>query len=135
PDAGRRAIAERYGATTLDAVPDRLDRRYPITVDGSGTTEGLRLAASSLDRDGVCTSTAVYFDESRVPPFPLLAMYAMATTFITGRIHARTDAPAVLDLMASGAFDPTPVTTNVVAFDDAADALLDHGYTKLVFTR
>jgi threonine dehydrogenase-like Zn-dependent dehydrogenase len=135
PDPRRRAIAEAYGAQTLDVVPERLDRRYPITVDGSGTTEGLRLAVSSLDRDGVCTSTAVYFDESRVPPFPLLSMYAMATTFITGRIHARADAPAVLDLMASGAFDPSPVTSRVVSFDDAADALLEHDHTKLIFTR
>ncbi len=134
-DPARRAIAEGYGAQTLDAVPERLDQRFPITVDGSATTEGLRLAVSSLDRDGVCTSVSVYFDESVVPPFPLLSMYVMATTFITGRIHARVDAPAVLALMASGAFDPTPVTTKVVAFDDAADALLEHDHTKLVFTR
>jgi len=134
PDPARRAIAEGYGAETLDAVPERLDQRFPITVDGSGTSDGLRLAVSSLDRDGVCTSAAVYFDETRVPRFPLLSMYVMATTFITGRIHARTDAPAVLDLMASGAFDPTPVTTRVVSFDDAAAALLEHSHTKLVFT-
>jgi len=134
PDPARRAIAGAYGARTLDDVPDRVDERYAITVDGSGTTEGLRLALGSLDRDGVCTSACVYFDESVVPVFPLLSMYVMATTFVTGRIHARHDAPAVLDLLASGAFDPTPVTTKVVPFGDAADALLEHGYTKLVFT-
>ncbi len=134
PDPARRALAEAYGARTLGEVPDRLDHRYPITVDGSGTTEGLSLALSSLDRDGVCTSACVYFNQEVVPPFPLLSMYVMATTFVTGRIHARHDAPKVLELMASGAFDPAPVTTKVVAFEDAADALLEHGYTKLVFT-
>jgi threonine dehydrogenase-like Zn-dependent dehydrogenase len=134
PDAGRRAIAERYGARTLDAVPDQLDTRFPITVDAAGTPEALALAVGSLDRDGVCTSAAIYFDQGAVRPFPLLQMYVMGATFATGRIHARHDAPAVLDLLAAGTLDPTPVTTGVVAFDDAADALLED-YTKLVFTR
>ena len=135
PDEGRRAIAAGYGAETLDAVPERLDTNFPITVDAAATKEGLALALGSLDRDGVCTSATIYFDPATIPPFPLLSMYVMATTFVTGRIHARADAPAVLDLMADGSFDPTPVTTKVVPFDDAADALLEHEYTKLVFTR
>jgi alcohol dehydrogenase len=134
-DPGRRAIADGYGAETLDHVPDRVDTRFPITVDASASHEGLALALSSLDRDGVCTSAAIYFDQAQVPPFPLLSMYVMSTTFVTGRIHARHQAPDVLELIASDAFDPTPVTTDVVAFDDAGDALLEHGYTKLVFTR
>ena len=61
-------------------------------------------------------------------------MYVMGSTFVTGRIHARHDAPAVLDLLADGTFDVAPVTTKVVAFDDAAEALTE-SYTKLVFTR
>jgi alcohol dehydrogenase len=134
PDAGRRAIAEAYGARTLDHVPDQLDERFPIAVDAAGTPEALTLATASLDRDGICTSTAIYFDPSAVPPLPLLNMYVMATTFTTGRIHARRDAPAVLDLLAAGTVDVARVTTEVVAFDDAADALLED-YTKLVFTR
>ncbi|HEX5925671.1 MAG TPA: alcohol dehydrogenase catalytic domain-containing protein [Baekduia sp.] len=133
-DAGRRKIAEGYGARTLDHLPDRLDTRFPITIDANGTREGLALALGSLDRDGVCTSTAIYFDNSTIPPFPLLPMYVMGSTFVTGRIHARRDAPAVLDLLADGTVDVAPVTTKVVAFDDAAEALTE-SYTKLVFTR
>lgn len=134
PDPARRAIAESFGARTLDHVPDRVDRRYPITVDASARTDGLALALNSLDRDGVCTSTAIYFDPATVPAFPLLGMYVMGSTFVTGRIHARRDAPAVLDLLADGTFDPTPATTRVVPFDEAAEALVED-YTKLVFTR
>jgi threonine dehydrogenase-like Zn-dependent dehydrogenase len=133
-DAGRRAVAEGYGARTLGEVPERLDERFPITVDAAATPEALALALGSLDRDGVCTSTAIYFDPATIPPFPLLGMYVMATTFVTGRIHARRDAPAVLDLLASGTLDVEPVTSHVVAFDDAADALLED-YVKLVITR
>jgi hypothetical protein len=32
-------------------------------------------------------------------------MYVMGSTFVTGRIHARHDAPAVLDLLADGTLD------------------------------
>ncbi len=134
PDAGRRAIAGGYGARTLDHFPERADRRFPISVDASATRKGLALALGSLDRDGVCTSTAIYFDADAIPPFPLLSMYVMNTTFVTGRIHARRDAPAVLDLIATGMLDVAPVTTRLVPFDDAADAL-GEDYTKLIFER
>lgn len=132
-DPRRRAIAEGYGARTLDHVPDRLDERFPITVDAAATKEALALALGSLDRDGVCTSTAIYFDAATIPPFPLLPMYVMGSTFVTGRIHARHDAPAVLDLLADGTLDVAPVTTRVVSFDEAVDALLED-YVKLVIT-
>jgi alcohol dehydrogenase len=134
PDAGRRAIAAGYGARTLDHVPGQLDERFPITVDAAATPAALALALGSLDRDGVCTSTAIYFDPATVPAFPLLQMYVMVARFETGRIHARRDAPAVLDLLADGTLDVAPVTTKVVSFDDAAEALVED-YTKLVFTR
>jgi threonine dehydrogenase-like Zn-dependent dehydrogenase len=132
-DPGRRAIAEGYGVETLDHFPDQLERRYPITVDASASREGLALALGSLDRDGVCTSTGIYFDPEMVPPFPLLGLYVLGATFHTGRIHARRDAPAVLDMLARGALDVEAVIT-AVAFDDAADALLER-FTKLVFVR
>jgi threonine dehydrogenase-like Zn-dependent dehydrogenase len=132
-DPARRAIAESYGAETLDHVPDQLERRYPIAVDASASREGLALALGSLDRDGVCTSTGIYFDPKTVPPFPLLGLYVLGATFHTGRIHARRDAPAVLDMLASGTLDVEAVIATV-AFDDAADALLER-FTKLVFVR
>jgi threonine dehydrogenase-like Zn-dependent dehydrogenase len=134
PDEGRRSLARGYGAETLDHIPNRVDERFPITVDASARVRGLELALASLDRDGICTSTAVYFAPEVRLRVPLLSMYVQATTFVTGRIHARRDAPRVLELLAAGRFDPSPVTTRVVAFDDAADALTDGEYTKLVFT-
>ncbi|HEY3021315.1 MAG TPA: alcohol dehydrogenase catalytic domain-containing protein [Solirubrobacteraceae bacterium] len=133
-DERRRAIAASYGADTLDHIPDRVDRRFPVTVDASADVRGLELALGSLDRDGICTSTAIYFDADVRPRVPLLALYVQSTTFVTGRIHARRDAPRVLELLAAGTFDPSPVTTRVVPFIEAPDALLAGDYTKLVFT-
>jgi alcohol dehydrogenase len=134
PDPGRRALAEAYGAETLDHLPDRVEKRFPIVVANTVDVAGLELALGSLGRDGVCTSTGVFFAGEVETKLPLLPMYVFATTFVTGRIHARRDAPKVLDLLADGKFDPGPATTQVVPFADAADALLEGGYTKLVFT-
>jgi alcohol dehydrogenase len=62
-------------------------------------------------------------------------MYVRNATFVTGRVHVRAVMPDALHGIASGALDPTLVTTHVVDWDDAADALLAHDWTKLVFTR
>ena len=130
-DAGRRAIAESLGIETLDHIPERIERSFPIAVDASGRPGALPLALRSLARDGICTVNAIYFREP--PPLPMFEMYVKNTTLVTGRIHARRDAPKVLDLLASTNFDPAPVTTRTVPFDDAADALTAHDFTKLLF--
>ena len=130
-DESRRHIAEALGIETLDHIPERIDRTFPITVDASGRPGALPLALRSLARDGICTVNAIYFREP--PPLPMFEMYVKNTTLVTGRIHARRDAPAVLDLLADGSFDPAPVTTRTVSFDEAADALTAHDFHKLVF--
>ena len=83
--------------------------------------------------DGTCTSTAIYFAEQ--PQMPLLEMYTKGITFRTGRVHARGAMPHVLELAASGMLHPELVTTAVVPWSQAPDALLERGWTKLVITR
>jgi len=134
-DASRRAVAERLGAETVAEVPERVRGRFPVTVDASADPRGLSLALRSTAPDGVCTSTGIYFDQEQVPRFPLFEMYVRNTTFVTGRVHVRPVIPHVLDSISSGALDPTVVTSRVVDWDDAADALLAHDWTKLVFRR
>jgi alcohol dehydrogenase len=131
-DASRRETAAKLGAQTLAETPKRVGP-YPITVDASADPDGLALALRSTAPDGVCTSTAIYFAEQ--PSLPLLEMYTKGITFKTGRANARTAMPHVLDLAASGALRPELVTTSVVGWDDAADALLERGWTKLVIER
>jgi threonine dehydrogenase-like Zn-dependent dehydrogenase len=134
-DEHRRGIATRLGAETIGELPDRLDERFPITVDSSASPRGLELALHSTAPDGVCTSTGIYFDPSTVPPFPLFEMYVKNTTFVTGRPHARTLIPDALHNIGAGGFDPTAVTTRVVDWQDAPGALVERGWNKLVFTR
>jgi alcohol dehydrogenase len=132
PDPDRRTTATAVGAQTLAELPQRLGP-FPITVDASADLDGLALALRSTAPDGICTSTAIYFGEQ--PTLPLLEMYTKGITFKTGRANAREAMPHVLELAASGALHPELVTTSVVAWTDAGDALLEGGWTKLVIER
>jgi threonine dehydrogenase-like Zn-dependent dehydrogenase len=131
-DPARRETAIAVGAQTLAELPKRLGP-FPITVDASADPEGLGLALRSTAPDGVCTSTAIYFGDQ--PTLPLLEMYSKGITFKTGRANAREAIPHVLELAASGAVHPELVTSKVMRWDDAADALLEGGWTKLVIER
>jgi len=131
-DEARRATAERLGAQTIATMPKRLGP-FPITVDASADPDGLALALRSTAPDGTCTSAAIYFGEQ--PRLPLLEMYTKGITFHTGRANARTAMPHVLELAGTGALHPELVTTRTVGWSDAADALLESGWTKLVFER
>jgi threonine dehydrogenase-like Zn-dependent dehydrogenase len=131
-DAGRRETAAGFGAETIEDPPKRLGP-FPITVDAGGRPPGLKLALRSTAPDGVCTSTAIYFGEP--PALPLLEMYTKGITFKTGRAHVREAMPKVLELAASGALAPERVTTRVVAWKDASDALIERDWTKLVIER
>jgi alcohol dehydrogenase len=133
-DAARRATAESFGAETLALAdaPQRLGP-FPITVDSCAEPDGLALALRSTAPDGICTSTAIYFGEQ--PALPLLEMYTKCITFKTGRAHVRPAMPHVLALAASGELQPERVTTRTVGWDDAAAALLERDWTKLVIER
>jgi alcohol dehydrogenase len=131
-DQNRRRIASELGAETLAEIPKRTGP-FPITVDASADPRGLALALRSTAPDGTCTSAAIYFGEQ--PSLPLLEMYTKGITFRTGRAHVREAMPRVLELAASGKLHPELVTTRVVPWAEAADALLEPGWTKLVIER
>ena len=132
PDESRRAAAEALGAQTMASPPQRLGP-FPVTVDASADPELLKLALRSTAPDGICTSTAIYFVEP--PALPLLEMYTKGITFKTGRANAREAMPHVLELAASGALRPERVTSRVVPWREAPEALAEGGWTKLVFER
>jgi len=131
-DEGRRRTAEELGAEALAHAPKRLGP-FPIMVDSSAQAEGLAVALRSTAPDGTCTSTAIYFGEQ--PSLPLLEMYTKGITFKTGRVHAREAIPHVLALAAAGAIRPERITTRVIPWADAAEALRECDWTKLVIER
>ncbi|HEX8741796.1 MAG TPA: alcohol dehydrogenase catalytic domain-containing protein [Thermoleophilaceae bacterium] len=136
-DEGRLALAAELGAEAVavpagddgtPAWPKRLGR-FPVTVDASGDHAGLHAAIRSTTADGSCTSVAIYFEPET--PLPLLEMYTRGCTLHTSRVHARAVIPEVLALVADGRLEPQRVTSAVVGFDDAPEALADPP-TKLV---
>ena len=128
-------IAERLGATVVERDEAlRAGRglgRFPVTVNTGATAEGLRLALGSLEPGGVCTDTGIFRDDVALP---LGAMYTTGITFVTSRVAARRDIPAVLALVAAGRLDPAVVTATAAGWDDAPAAWSGHR-AKLVLTR
>jgi alcohol dehydrogenase len=128
-DARRLAIAERLGATVGD-VTDRT-ATYPLTVHTSGRERNLQHAIRATDRGGTLVDTGIFPADVALP---LLRMYTVGITFVTGRAHARRDIPGVLDLVVSGRLDPSVVTATVAPWADAAEAWSGH-HEKLLIVR
>jgi alcohol dehydrogenase len=127
-----RELAANLGASLVDEeFPERLGR-YPITVDASGSHDGLACALRSTEPDGVCTSIGIYFEPET--PVPLLEMYTKGIRFETGRPHARESMERILGLVREGKLRPELVTRETAAWDDAAEAIAAHR-GKLVISR
>ncbi|MVU78023.1 alcohol dehydrogenase catalytic domain-containing protein [Nocardia sp. ET3-3] len=130
-DPERLAIAARLGAEPIEGKPTERVGRFPITVEAAGGAKALVAAIRATANDGTCTSVSV---QTQDVALPMLEMYSRCCTFHTGRAHVRPTIPQVLDLVATGRFDPSLVTTRTVAWEDSIDALLE-GPVKLVATR
>ena len=131
-DAARLSLAQAFGAAVTEGPPPRRLGRHLVTVDASASVAGLHCAIRSTAGDGICTSVGIYYGGEVA--MPLLEMYSNSITFVTGRPSARPAIPRVLDLVQGGRFHPERVTTSVVRWDDAVDALLQP-FTKLVVER
>jgi len=125
---GAEPLEVPVGDDGAPAWPAKLGR-FPVTVDASGDHAGLHAAIRSTAANGTCTSVAIYFEAQT--PLPLLEMYTRGCTLHAGRVHARDLIPDVLALISDGRLDPALVTSAVVGFDDAPEALADPP-TKLV---
>jgi alcohol dehydrogenase len=119
-DPARLTIASALGAEVQDDPTRRKVGAFPITVNTGGDEAHLRCALNSTAFDGTCTSVAVFLSD---PTLPMFQMYSRCCTLHTGRAHVRPHIPTVLELVATGRFDPSIVTSEVVDWDDAIDAL------------
>jgi alcohol dehydrogenase len=131
-DRTRLGIAERLGARAVESDYQPTYEKFPITVDASADEAGLSATLRSTEPGGTSTSVGIYYTETT--PMPLLAMYGAGITFVTGRVHARNELPALLRLVAEGRFDPSLVSSRVAPWEDAPEAMLDEG-PKVVITR
>jgi alcohol dehydrogenase len=106
--------------------------RHDVVLEHANERKGLATALSSLRAGGHCTSSSMHF--GGVAEIPIFQMFMTGVTFSTGRARSRQLLEPVLELIASGAIDPSQITSETASWDDAPEALL--GYTtKLVVTR
>ncbi|MBO0729809.1 MAG: alcohol dehydrogenase catalytic domain-containing protein [Acidimicrobiaceae bacterium] len=134
PDAHLRDLARECGARVVAAAGVDGDLgSFDVTVDASGTADGLALALRSTGPGGVCTCTAGAVHRGQPVPVPVYEMYMNVVTFRTGWVHTRALLEAPLALIANGLFDPT-VPATIYGFEDVVDALAQP-FTKLIFTR
>ena len=101
-------------------------------MDGGASRETLACACRSTEPGGHCTHVGILYEPET--PVPLLEMYGTGVNLHVGRVAARAEIPAVLELIAGGGFDPSRVTDRVLPFEAAQTALLEP-HTKLVFAR
>jgi alcohol dehydrogenase len=131
---GRPAVRQRAESLGFSAPHPHRPRQWPVaplTVDTTGTPEGLRRVLRHTAPDGICTCV---WSLHRRTSVPLAACYVRNVTLHIGRSHVRAVMPEVLQLMASGELRPELVTTNVASFDDAPEALREHCNAEAIKT-
>lgn len=124
-DPRRLAAARSLGATVERCALDDLrpHERFPITVDGSALDAGRNHAMRSTSPCGHCTS--VSGGVTPTAELPLRSMYLKGITYDIGRVHARSTAPAVLELIGADTLDPLAIPHRIVDIDDAPEAMFE----------
>jgi alcohol dehydrogenase len=130
-DAARLAVAAELGAQAVEGEPERSLGSFPITVEGTGTPEGLVATLRLTEPWGHCTTVGQLVPEGSLPFFEL---YSRGVHFHIGIAMARPVMPAILDLVAGGRLRPQLVTSATAGWEDAPEALLEPE-TKLIICR
>ncbi|MET0972590.1 MAG: alcohol dehydrogenase catalytic domain-containing protein [Thermoleophilaceae bacterium] len=120
-DPERLRVAEELGAHVHEGPPPRKLGSYAITVDAGATRESLACALRSTEPGGDCTSVGILFEPET--PMPLLEMYTRGVNFHIGRAQARPTIPAILELVLEGRLRPGLVTSRVVDWEEAPEAV------------
>jgi alcohol dehydrogenase len=130
-DAGCLRVAQELGAEVVEGRPERSLGTFPVTVDATGTPDGLVATLRLTGWGGRCTSIGQLAPEA---PLPLFELYTRGVHLHIGRGMVRPAIPAILDLVAAGRLRPQLVTSATIAWEDAPEALLEPA-TKLVVER
>jgi alcohol dehydrogenase len=126
-DRRRLSVAGALGATAIEAP--RAAETYPIVVDATFGSEGLGVALRAVATGGVCTSVFPGFQDATIPAF---AMWRRSVRLHTGVANCRSHMEDVLQLIASGGIRPQRVISEVVRWEDAAEALAVPSFKPVV---
>lgn len=126
----RLEVAASLGAEAIERV-DPSQGAFAIAVDASADPSGLRAALEALEPGGICTSVGIYYEDVALP---LLEMYRLGTTLTTGRCNACHHLREVVTAIRDERLHPERVTSRIVPWEEAIDAMDDPG-PKLVVVR
>jgi 2-desacetyl-2-hydroxyethyl bacteriochlorophyllide A dehydrogenase len=124
----RLAQAEAFGATAAhltDGDPrgevKRLTegRGVDLAVDAVGHPDALELACKLTRKAGTVSATGVYAERIDMH---MGIVWIKALTMHTGHANVIKHVDPVLDLLAEGKLDPTPLVTHEMSLDDAPEA-------------
>ena len=135
-DEDHRRRAAAMGAEVVDPSETPIEELgdFDVTVDGSGDPATFVKVLERTGRAGICTSTAAIVYAFGAIPIDMNAVYRKSVTLTAGWVHTHSLWQEPLELITSGRFDPSPVTSAVVSFDDAPEALCED-FTKVVAVR
>src|SRR5262249_52862242 len=124
----RLRMAQSFGATPVHlteqdprAEVKRLTdgRGVELAVEAVGNPDALDLALRLARKAGTVSGTGVYAEPAQVH-MGLLRIKAITRT--SGHAHVIKHPDAVLELLAAGKLDPSPLVTHHVKLDEAPDA-------------
>lgn len=127
-------VAETLGADCLP-VKDwpRKFSTHEITMDCTGSAEGLNSVVRSTKPAGICTSGSIYFGADI--PMPLGDMYMKSISFHTGRVDSVSNLDRVLELVGAG-LDLNKIQPAQLPMEDAIDSFDSNPFSrKLIFTQ
>ncbi|MEO1078927.1 MAG: alcohol dehydrogenase catalytic domain-containing protein [Pseudomonadota bacterium] len=132
-DPRRLAAAAAIGAEahSIDyGTVEKHEDGFLITVDASGTAEGLAFALRSTAPCGFCTGVSAGL--GRETSLPTGSMYLKGVTYDLSRVHSRTVLGGVLDCLCEHRIDPLAIGARELPFSAAADAMAEPDL-KLIF--
>jgi threonine dehydrogenase-like Zn-dependent dehydrogenase len=132
-DASILAVAGSVGATGVLTSFDRRLGRWPVVVDCGQRPAVLQHAIASTEPDGVLHSVSCYAAPREIGLAPG-KLHTRGIQFHIGRVNSAAVLPEAAGLIGNGRLDPAIVTSDVIAWHQAADHYLDPAL-KLVAAR
>jgi alcohol dehydrogenase len=150
PVASRRERAEKLGAVALDAGPDAAEASVAAVLEGTGGVgvhkvvefagrgAGFDLAVALARPGGTISGGGVFLERDH--PASLFDMYFKnLRLLLNGFANAKMGYWQALQLVQSGAIDPTAVISHRVRLDELPDAALrfadrEPGFLKMLIT-
>jgi len=124
----RLRVAESLGATPVHLTEDdprgavkglTEGRGVDLSVEAVGHPEALDLACRLARKAGTVSVTGVYAERAEVH---MGVVWIKALTLRTGHANVIGHLDRVLEMLASGVLDPTPLVTHHMRLDEAPDA-------------